>query len=899
MSSSGQIVGSIIGLIAGILIPGGGFALGMALMSIGGTIGGWLDPPGAPKPDPMGDLGVNSYIRNAPVPMVVGRNKVYGGCIWIGRYYAYSENEGSSKNPQYITLVYTEFAIAFSIGPISTYYKFYINDEQVSKFDEDSHEDSHVTGVITNLVIEGDNTKIYYNYVDEITKSFIAINSVVYTKEYIAYDTYEGVQYNLGGACRIILSYNIEEEIPYILVTGHLNLINPDTLEEHNPIGDNFNLHSSSLITISDEENHLNLNVSSYLGTPTQTFNSLIYARDPEIAINYKSTAYTVVWGTIGQTNSIPSFAAEIRGITTNAVEDDCNPVDFIYWFLTDNFDGCGESFNDFDGSPHSNGSWYNESEYCNGLISYIDEHGATIEEPRFRYSNVFSSKIKGYDLIYDVLQTCNGIVYKSQGKWFINIAKSTETPIFYFSDFHRENFTVNNISTSSKIYVDFSDYPDDYWNGDLSWITKDNISYSFIVVNQTSTYIDLAEELSFIPEINDEFFITKDNITKESFSYVERGDNSVINVSRVEFINREDEYRNDIAEVNDGSRGEYHSGTFYADTNKEQTVSMIGIKRKSQAMRTAQMLLDSSCYLRYTCQFDTDIVGYMIYLGAIVGVSHSITGWERKLFRIVRSEENDDLSVKFNLLEYIPTLYNDYTPPFKETVTQKIANPFLPPLVVTKGFVNEYDGRIYIAVERPVGENDEYWSGAQIFIKRGEVGEYEYYKTITTTTPNVKLSSDVTSTQNYISFDSTELYGSFPSSGTLFLEREQIRYTSISSSNRFSGCTRGYNGTVNNSHIQDNYCVLFDINKMPYYEYPPEEIGIPLYFKFVSVNYKGVTADSNTSLIVPFTIGSSPSSSSSISASASISPSVSESASASISPSVSESISASSSPSS
>lgn len=933
MSSKGQIIGAVAGFVLGAIT--GGFSSAISLMALGGRVGLWLDPA-VPEPDDLGDLGMNSYVRDAPVPLVFGTNKVYGGCIWTGENSAFTSNDGSSKNPEYITLATCEFAIAFATGPITKYRKFIINEDVVATFTENTH----IVAPVSSYTEAGGFTTFYFPPQD--TEDHYFAGGCAYTVEWVPYNTYEGIKYYLGEVPRLIA----DSTTTSLAVYGYCLLTNPQTSEVYDPVGGPVHMYTSGIVTANDEDNHLDLYFAAYLGTRYQSQCPIITSSDPENALPFVNTAYVCVTGTIGTVNTLPTFAAELTGLVTDPSQYDCNPVILVYWFLTNAMDGCGEYPDDFDGNPRvpGSGSWYTEAAYCAQLVYYnltistrysayryredevalivtttnhlleigdsvtitgmggsgyngtktvtgvpsslsfefdssFDDEGWTYDpngyitgpdrtsegnEARFMYSNVFTDFIKGYDIITDILQTCGGMVYKVQDKWCINIAKGSEQPIFYFSDFHREHFEVDNTSTTTRIYADFSDYPDIYWNGDLGWITviviieeeEVELSYSFIVINQTATYIDLAEELPTAPEIGDAFFITKDNITSGSFSYMQRSDAETINVSRVEYLNRDDEYRNDVVEVVDNSKGEYYDGTFYADTTKIQTISMTGIKRKSQAMRMAQLLLDLSCFAKYSCQFDTDIVGYMIHMGAIVGISHSATGWIRKYFRVIKLEENDDLTVKLNFNEYVPSVYNDYTPPYVPTVPSGIGNRYEPPANIPAARVYAYDGRIFLAIERPTG--DAYWSGAQVYIQRGEIGEFEYYRRINTTTANVKLSAGVTAVQDYIPFDDSTLYSSFPASGTFFLEEEQIHYTSIDSvNNQFEGCTRGYNSTTAAIHADTEYCTYFDINVMPYYTYTAEEIGIPLTFKFVSINFNSVMADATYAPTDTITISS------------------------------------------
>jgi hypothetical protein len=169
---------------------------------------------------------------------------------------------------------------------------------------------------------------------------------------------------------------------------------------------------------------------TSYYGTMTQTADPIIASyvsgSTPGI-LSFVGTAYTTVRaivyveGTTTITN-LPSCSAEISGILTEntdaATDPDANPIRIVYDFMTDIKNGLGLQLDLFNGDPDTPDSpWKYASDYCDELVDYVNELDVTVQEPRFRYSNVFDARVKGYDIITDVLYTCRGLIRLRQGK--------------------------------------------------------------------------------------------------------------------------------------------------------------------------------------------------------------------------------------------------------------------------------------------------------------------------------------------------------------------------------------------------------------------------------------------------------------------------------------------------
>lgn len=702
MSSMGQGLGFGLGYILG----------GSSLASIGGMIGLWLDPADPPDPPELGDLGNNSYVRNMPVPIAYGENKIYGGVLWIGDNRVEMEDQGSSKQPEYTAVYYADFAVGICEGIVPAYITFMVNEKTLLEADED--------------------------------------DSIL-------------------------------------------------------------------------------MDITLYTGTGVQTVNPLISANVGVDAIPFVHTAYIVCSGKIGKANQLPTFSCIATCPFTMPDEADANPVQVLYDFLRNPRYGLGISIDFFDGDPWGmvkTGSWTDANDFCNVMVS----NGSGGYEPRFRYSNAFINRMKAYDIITDILQTCRGYLYYSEGLLKIKIGQANETPVLYFGDNYTQSFVTTDFGSFTRIYADFSAYPDDYWKGDVGLITVNSIEYEIIVTAQVSTYIDISSSIVGSIGVGISFSLNKQNIAKETFSYSKRPTRDRSNRIRVEFINRADSYRQDYVEDDDTY------DIYQTDEIREQTTRMEGIKRKSQAARMACFLKDASMITDYLCEFQTDIVGYFLTIGDIIGVTHAAPNWVGKLFRIVAMEELEDFNVKLSCLEYNSDIYHDGYTPLWQTPNYNIPNPYEKPDNIERLllFEDSINSRIYITFKKP--DNNPYWVKGVFYLQKSG-GEYVPLDTFSTTSPSVKLLGTISSSDTIIPYDASTIYSSFPSTGTFFIESELIYYTGIDDINdQFTGCTRGYNGTTPASHDSVNYCVLIS-SSTPYYTYTADDISLLLTFKGISVN--------------------------------------------------------------
>lgn len=594
---------------------------------------------------------------------------------------------------------------------------------------------------------------------------------------------------------------------------------------------------------------------TSYVGSASQSIDSTISSYQSSrslAAINFKYSAYTVVElyidGTILQ--RLPTIAAEIKAFNMEAGEDEANPIRCAYTFLTNTRWGIGLDTADFNGDPDTAGSpWKIASDFCDVSVQYTDEDDSVVNEPRFRYSHVFDARARAVDIVTDMMLTCRGIIRIKQGKIEPLIENADETPEVYFADRREGQFVAGGSSTVSRLYADFSAYPDLYWFGDEGDITISGTVYRFVIEDQTSTYIDLFDDLPVSPNSSDPFEIVKDNIKEGSFNFRNTADSDIPNKFRIEYIARKVKDENDnyenlyVWDAVEKDSEAYHVDI--ANQTKLKTIRLGGIKRKSQAMRMIQFFSDVSLYCGSQCTFSTGMQGYYHAVGDIIGVSHAQTGWDKKWFRIVGMEELESDEIKFDCFEYNPNVYGDAIPQVLAPLNNNPPSPYNAPDIVERLYAVQdlTENKIYLLFKRP--DDNPYFVGANVHVSVGG-GDWVWKDTFGYVTPSVKLDAGIDDSQTTIGYDNTTLYASFPSTGSFWIEDELITYTGVSGDPdyEFTGCTRGSNASA---HTIDKYCMSKETNT-PFITFEDSEVGQSWEIKLVSVTVYNLRADFATS---------------------------------------------------
>lgn len=134
MSSTGQIVGTVVGAVIGAFIPGGYIVLGA---SIGGLVGGAIDPPKGPKIEGprLSDLSVQTASYGVAIPRVYGTTAVFGNVFWVENN-ALKETvatesqggKGGGGGAETTTYTYSAtFALGLCQGPIESVKRIWVS----------------------------------------------------------------------------------------------------------------------------------------------------------------------------------------------------------------------------------------------------------------------------------------------------------------------------------------------------------------------------------------------------------------------------------------------------------------------------------------------------------------------------------------------------------------------------------------------------------------------------------------------------------------------------------------------------------------------------------------------------------------------------------------------------
>lgn len=455
------------------------------------------------------------------------------------------------------------------------------------------------------------------------------------------------------------------------------------------------------------------------------------------------------------------------------------------------------------------------EQNYANEIIDDIVIYNSKeheIKERRFLYSRCWDECTPKDDILNDILATCQGfLVPRCSGTYQtkVKLPKPDETPDWFFG-YDENTFTITSLgSTTSRIYLDLSVYPDNYWMGDDGVLIQNGNDYLFSVESSTTNYIDLLATITVTPQQGDSVKLIKDNILESSFTYSKKPQYDRANRVRVEFINRLLEYKIDISEADDHYKQDVLDKCVIV-----KQLELHGIKRASQAARMALRYLDYEQYVNWLCSFQTDVLGHYMCVGDIIGVTHPITGWVAKYFRIVRKEETEDFETMIECEEYVSSIYHDYSNPvYQGGGSTPISLPITDtpePVRRLSAYYDQINNRIYVSFYSPGSSANVV--GANVYAK---VGSNDYHKIGFATTasasviyseyPGTTTTSDMEPTRTKfkeinelgyqyceIPYDPLTMLGTFPATGYLWINGELIYYNGMDTTNyKFINCVR------------------------------------------------------------------------------------------------------------
>uniref|UniRef100_A0A6M3JDQ9 Putative tail protein n=1 Tax=viral metagenome TaxID=1070528 RepID=A0A6M3JDQ9_9ZZZZ len=229
----------------------------------------------------------------------------------------------------------------------------------------------------------------------------------------------------------------------------------------------------------------------------------------------------------------------------------------------------------------------------------------------------------------------------------------------------------------------------------------------------------------------------TEDTIVAGSLSHTKLGKDEVANRIKIQYVDPNYNWIKIYAIAEDKINQDERVALGLGEKIIEKEFSLLGVTSFSQASRLANMFL----YLDKLCDsyitFKTSLRGVVCEVGDVISVTHSMTGWTEKLFKVLqmRFAENDTIEIISR--EYNDSIYSDnpgqeIVVPNYGTVTNELDPPDAPDTVTAteSGYLN-VDGTWIptISAEWTDNQNKSYLSHYNVQWKRGG-GDYFTYST-------------------------------------------------------------------------------------------------------------------------------------------------------------------------
>jgi hypothetical protein len=455
------------------------------------------------------------------------------------------------------------------------------------------------------------------------------------------------------------------------------------------------------------------------------------------------------------------------------------------------------------------------------------------------------------------------------------------------FDDFLNETYIFWSYGSKKFIYSEqFRNYPENYFRGDyvdLSfyisnidpyWVTlfyqymvlRDSRaiipdSFEFfksVIIRSKDNWIELGEPLPYYIFPTTYVRIVKDNVKKHSFHYVKKSEKEKSNIVKVEYVSRRQRYKVDIIEeVN-------HYSIEEEKEIREQTFKLHSIKRVSQATRMNSYYYDYEQFVNYKITLETDTLAYFLRVGNIIGIVEDIMGWNGKEFRITKIEETEFGTNRIEAEEYVRTIYHDYSSPYPLPPDFEYDQGSIPRYLIInhverfRVYEDKQLCRIYFMMMPSSTDSGEaYFSGVFITTATSDSEDdppsLTEYTSVNGIIKSIPPSVAITSIEdNYVNYDQSTMYSSFPNSGTLIIDDEEIYYTELDEERyRFTGITRGFNGTEVQDHEEGTFAYLKS-SDLYYINYDETYINKYHWFRALAVNFRGLVP---TTGIIPWDV--------------------------------------------
>ena len=145
----------------------------------------------------------------------------------------------------------------------------------------------------------------------------------------------------------------------------------------------------------------------------------------------------------------------------------------------------------------------------------------------------------------------------------------------------------------------------------------------------------------------------TMDNIVKGSFSFSYMPHHALINQVDMKFFNADKEFEKDfvLIETIDAAAG--------TEVPRKRSGDLRGVTNWQQAYRLGKYVLLAGRFTAISVNVTVATDSLFADPGDIVEVSHDLTGWVKKPFRILEIREKDKFELQLTLLEHHESIYN------------------------------------------------------------------------------------------------------------------------------------------------------------------------------------------------------------------------------------------------
>lgn len=154
--------------------------------------------------------------------------------------------------------------------------------------------------------------------------------------------------------------------------------------------------------------------------------------------------------------------------------------------------------------------------------------------------------------------------------------------------------------------------------------------------------------------------FFNMSNIVRGSFSYTYLDRNERPNRVRVQYIDPDYNYTKVFAIADDPNDQDERRAMGVGEDVIEKELALLGVTNPNQASRMAEFFLNLGKTSNILATFDVGIRALSAEVGDVVAVSHDVSGWVDKQFRIIAMEEKENEQISILGREYNASIYSD-----------------------------------------------------------------------------------------------------------------------------------------------------------------------------------------------------------------------------------------------